>query len=83
MHRGQASQGLSRIRLRAGLDGECERRVQVLDRLLGLAEQELQTAEVEHQAADRAFVIELLIERPSLLRVLARQDEVPHLLCDE
>ena len=57
--------------------------LQVVDRLLGLPEQEVQPAEVEHQPTDVALVVELLVERLRLLRVVARDDPVAHPLGDE
>ena len=57
--------------------------LQVVDRLLGLAEHELEAAEVEHQAADVALVVQLLVDRLRLLRVVPRGDPVAHALCDE
>ena len=48
-----------------------------------LAEHELEAAEVEHQAADVALVVQLLVDRLRLLRVVARGDPVAHALRDE
>ena len=39
MHRRQAAERLCGVGLRLGLDGERERRIQMVDRLLGLAEE--------------------------------------------
>ena len=51
--------------------------LELLDRLVGVTEQELQPAEVERHATDVAIVLELLVEGTSLLRVGPRQDQVP------
>ena len=75
--RRQAAQGLRGVRLRAGLDGERERRRQMLDRLLGMPEQELQAAEVQHQATSVPLVVQLLVDRPRLLCVLAGEHPCP------
>ena len=83
VHRRQAAQGLRGVRLRAGLDGERERRRQMIDRLLGMPEQELKAAEVEHQAAGVSLVVQLLVDRLRLLCVLAGEHPVAHLLGDE
>ncbi len=43
----------------------------------------MQAAQVQHQAPCVPLVVELLVERLRLLRVVARQDPVPHSLGDE
>ena len=55
----------------------------MLDRLLGSSEQELQAAQVQHDAAGVPFVVQVLVDRPRLLRVLAGEAPMPHLLGDE
>ena len=68
---------------RLGLDGQGKRCLEVIDRLLGFPEQEMQPAEVEHQPADVPLVVELLVERLCLLGVGARDDPVTRPLGDE
>src|SRR5262249_16259050 len=55
----------------------------MLDRLLGLAEMEVQATEVVEQPADITFVVDLLVVGLRALRVVARLDPVPHPLADK
>ena len=57
--------------------------LQPLDRLVGLAEQELEPAEVVEQPADVAAVVQLLVRRLRPLGVRARQHPVPVALGDQ
>src|SRR4051794_16199683 len=83
VHRRKASERLGGVGLRVGLHCEAEGLAQVLDRLLRLPEHELETTEVQHQAADVALVVQLLVDRLRLLRVVARDDPVAHPLGHE
>src|SRR6476619_6072187 len=82
VHRREAPESLRGVRLRAGLDGECERGGEMLDRLLRVAEQELQPSEVEHQATLVPCVVELRVNLLRLQRVLPREHPVAGLLGD-
>src|SRR2546423_9858041 len=55
----------------------------MLDRLLGLAELEVQATEVVEQPADASFVVQLLVVGLRALSVVARLDPMPHPLADK
>src|SRR3954451_16038684 len=55
----------------------------MLDRLLGLAEVEVQATEVVEQPADVSLVVDLLVVGLRALSVIARLDPVPHPLADK
>jgi hypothetical protein len=67
----------------AVLEEHLERLVQLLDRVLGLPEQEVDPPKVVEEPADRSAVGDLLVLRLCLLGVLARQDPVALPLGDE
>src|SRR5919109_1864326 len=75
--------GAGGIRLAAVLEQHLERLVQLLDRLLGLAQQEVETAEVVEHPADRRAVRDLLELCLRLLRVLPSQDPLALALGDK
>ena len=76
MHLRERRDGRRRVLVAADLERDRERVLQVLDRLLGLAEQELDAAEVVQQPADVRAVGELLVLRLRLLGVRARKHPV-------
>ena len=83
VHRRETTHRLSCIALRIDLDRDCKRCLEVLDRLLRLAEEQVQPAEVDEQPADVPFVLELLEELLRLLGVVAGEEPVARALGDE
>src|SRR5215210_6587416 len=75
--------GAGRVGLAAVLEEHLERLVQLLDRLLGLAEGEVDPAEVVQDAPDGRAVRDLLELRLRLLGVLAGENPLPLALGDE
>ena len=67
---------LGRIVVATDLERDRERMLQVLDRPLGLAEQEVEPAEVVQEPADVGAVGELLVLRLCLLGIRAREHPV-------
>src|SRR5581483_832409 len=67
----------------ADLAGDRERLLEALDRPLGLAEQEVEDAEVVQQAADVRAIGQLLVRRLRPLRVRPREHPLPVALGDE
>jgi hypothetical protein len=69
--------GTSGVRVVADLERGGERVLEVLDRLVGVAEQEVDGAEVVQQLADVRAVGDLLVVGLRLLGVRAREHPVP------
>jgi hypothetical protein len=83
VHRGQRALSL-RGRLDAvDLERGAERRLQVLDCLLGPAEQQVQAAEVVQDAGELAAVVQFLVVTAGPLGVAARQHPLAHPLGNE
>src|SRR4030095_2996957 len=59
------------------------RALEMLERLLGLAEVEVQATEVVEQPTDVTFVVDLLVVGLRALRIVARLDPMPHPLADK
>src|SRR4051812_32081456 len=72
MDLGERGDSLRRIGVAAGLEGDAECFLQEADRLVGLAEEEVQAAEVVRELADVDTVRELLVRGAGLLRVAPR-----------
>ena len=83
MHLGERRDGRRGLFVAPELERDRERLLEVLDRHLGLAEQELEAAEVVQQPADVGAVGELLVLRLRLLRVGAREHPVAVALGEE
>ena len=83
VHGGEAADGLARRRPAIDLDRDREGRLQLLDRLVRLAEQEAEAAEVVQQPTDGPLVVELLEEVLGPLGVVAREHPVAGALGDE
>src|SRR4051794_13742399 len=80
---GERRNDVRRLRIAALVEQHAVRVLQILDRLLGLAEVEVQPAEVVEQPADVTLVTDLLVVGLCPLGVIARLDPVPHPLADE
>src|SRR3954451_12229060 len=74
---------LRRVLLEPVVERDRERFLQQRHRLVGLAEEEVQTAEVVREPADVDTVRELLVGGAGLLRVRAREHPMALAVCDE
>ena len=83
VHVGERRDDVGRLGVAALVEQDAVGALQVLDRALGLAELEVEAAEVVQQAADVALVVELLVVGLRALRVAAREHPVAHALGDE
>src|SRR5436190_3402361 len=83
MDLGQRGHRLRRVCVATGLEGDAERLLQEADRLVGLAEEEVQAAEIVRQLADVDLVGELLVGSARLLGVVPREHPVPLAVGDE
>src|SRR4051794_6880518 len=73
---GERRDGLRRIGVVPEVERDLECLFQLLDRLLGLAEQEVEHAEVVGEAADEDLVAQQLVRGTRLLRIRAREHPV-------
>ena len=83
MHLGERRHDLGRVGRRARVEEDAEGVLELLDRLLRLAEQEVEPAEVVQQLADVGLVGELLVLALRALRVRPREQPVAVALGDQ
>ena len=83
MHCCERAGRLRGLLLAVGVEGRRVRGLQVLDRLVRLAEHQVQPAEVVQQAGEVPLVVQLLVEALRPLGIAPREHPVAHPLRDE
>src|SRR5215831_19921903 len=83
MHLSQRRDGLGRIRIAADLERDREGALEVVDRVLGLAEEIVETAQVIQQAPDVLAIAVLLVQLLRALSECPRAQPLPIALGDE
>ena len=83
MHGGQRAGGLGGLLLAVRIESSRVRGLQVLDRLVRLAEHEIEAAEIVQQTGEVPLVVQLLVEALRSLGVASREHPVAHALGDE
>src|SRR5205814_646420 len=83
MDLGERGDRARRVGVAPRLEGDAERFLELRDRLVGLAEQEVHRAEVVRQLADEHAVGELFVRRAGALRIRAREHPVALAVGDE